>query len=117
MDALTEIEQFYLQHRPLVDKKELRKAIEQHIQYRTITVLTDQKGISGMVRFNVFGDCASICDLLIRDGLENKGLIKLLVIESWHKFPYLQFFRFERQRKYKNRPMRAYRLARYMKGQ
>lgn len=115
-NTLEEVEQFYLKHRPEADHDILMEAIAKHAEYNTITVLHDKNGISGLVRFDVIGDCAHITDLVIREGLENEGLIKLLAIESWHKFPFLRFFRFERARKYPERKPRAYRLSKLMRG-
>ena len=116
IDTISDLEHFYLTYRPMADKEALRHALEAHAKHRTITVFFDETGISGLVRFNVIGECAEVLDLIVRQDMERKGMIKQLIITSWHKFPYLRFFRFERARKYPNRPHRAYSLYKFMKG-
>lgn len=115
IDTLTEVEQFYLTYRPLIDHELLRKAIEKHIEYGTITVLQDRKGISALLRFDIVGECLHVLDLIVRQDLERQGMIKLITLETWHKFPYLRFFRFERAKKYHNRPPRAYKISKLIK--
>jgi hypothetical protein len=116
IEVISEIEQFYLNYRPLSDSEILNDAILKHISYGTITVLHDSIGISGLVRFNVNGECAHVLDLIVRKDMERKGMIKQLIIHSWHKFPYLRFFRLERALKYPKRPPKAYSLSKFMKG-
>jgi hypothetical protein len=70
IDTLSEVEQFYLTYRQMVNKDMLHEAIQKHVKYHTITVLHDKDGISGMVRFDVLGEAAHITDLIIREGLD-----------------------------------------------
>ncbi len=115
IDTISDLEQFYLTYRPMTDKEILRRALENHAKYHTLTVLQDDKGISGMLRFNVIGECASILDLIVRQDMQRKGMIKLLTINSWHKFPFLRFFRFERD-KYKCRKQKFYSISKLLRG-
>jgi len=115
-DAVTEIADFYLKHKTYFCREALEEAIRKHIEYGTITVLKDENGISGIMRFNIHGDCCHVLDLIIRKDLERRQMIKLIAIHSWAKFPYANFYRFERESKYPGRRPRAYSLAKLLKG-
>ena len=112
---MDKVKEFYLAYRPFA-KERIDDILKKHMEYRTIVILEDEKGISGLLRFNVYGECAHIIDLIVREDVERNGLIKLLTIYAWRNFPYLRFFRFERAGKYPNRTPRAYLISNLLKG-
>ena len=114
-DAVTEIADFYLKYKTYFCREALEEAIRKHIEYGTITVLKDENGISGIMRFNMHGDCCHVLDLIIRKDLERRQMIKLIAIHSWAKFPHANFYRFERKRKYPFRDPVAHRLTQLLK--
>lgn len=114
--SVEDVAEFYHTYHPTHSMDEVIEMLEAHKRFGTITVLTDEEGVSALLRFNIIGECVHVLDLIIRQGLERRGLIKLLTILSWHKVPYAKYFRFERMGKYPNRPPRYYRIANLLKG-
>lgn len=114
-DVVTEIADFYLAHKNYFGRENLEEAIRDHIRFNTITVLKDEKGISGIMRFNMHGDCCHVLDLIVRKDLERRNMIRLIAIHSWAKFPYANYYRFERKRKYPYRNPVAHRLTQLLK--
>ncbi len=110
-----EIVDFILQHK-LYDRSELTRAINRHVEFETITTLKDDKGILAVMRFNVNGECVHILELLVRPDMEKNHVIKWITAKTWHKFPYLRYFKFNRAYKYPNRPQRAYKITKLLKG-
>lgn len=93
-------------------EKDLKKAIEGHINYGTYIVLKDDKGIAAVCRWNVKGTIAHVLDLIVRPDVQRKGLIKYVTALGWKKFPYLKWITFERELKYQGREIKYYPIKR-----
>ena len=109
--TLDSIADFMIAHKPYFCRVILENDIKKHLEYGTITILTDDKGISGVMRFNMEGECCHVLDLIVRKDLERNNMIKTIAIKSWAKFPHAKFYRFERKHKYPYRNPVAHRLT------
>lgn len=114
---IEQIADFYktYSYKPFVNDKSLTDAINKHIEYGTLTVLKDRIGIAALLRFDVIGECVHVLDLIVREDVELMDVLKQIVMESWKKFPYTKYFRFERKSKYPTRSPRAYQISKLIK--
>ena len=109
-----EIAKFVQDRNPLFPMPAIEQAILKHLEFNTFAITHDLKGITGFVRFNINGECAHILNLVIRKDCEKTNIIKHLALQGWSKFPFAQFFSFERESKYPNRKPRAYLLSKLL---
>ena len=107
LDILTD---FVLEQMPQYsDKpKEMKYALAGHYQFGTLDFDFDSFGIAYLVRFNVEGEVAEVLDLCIRKDLRGKGLLRMMGLKNWARFPLVKKIRFERGKKYPNRSKREY---------
>lgn len=94
---------------------EIESILLQHMHYGTISVLMDNKKVIGLLRINVNGSIADVCDMAVADGYRAVNLIRQMSIELWNRFPYLKYFKFYRILKYPLKKPRIYTIKRLMK--
>lgn len=115
METTKDIVDFMLA-RKLYPRDELTRAINKHIEFETITTMSDEKGLYAVMRYNLINECVYILDLVVRDDMERANVIKWITAKTWHKHPHLKFFKFNRAFKYPTRPQRAYSISKLLKG-
>ena len=107
---------FMMTHKLFNSRPQLMAAINKHIEFDTVTTLEDDLGLIAAMRFNIDTECLHVLDLVIRPDVARNNVIKWITAKTWHRFPFLKFFKFNRALKYPNRPQRAYNIARLLKG-
>jgi hypothetical protein len=113
---IEQIEEFYIHFKPKTNKDILHGVLMKHLEYKTLIVANDEKGITGLMRFNVNGECAHILDLIVREDIDSPSFIRLLASRAWHRFPYVRYYRFERELKYPGQKPKAHRITALLKG-
>lgn len=94
---------------------EIYRIIDEHIKFRTISILHDEDRIIGLLRINIYGNTAHILDIAVTDGYKFNFVARQMALELWEKFPYLRYFQFERMYKYPLKKMKLYTIKRFMK--
>ena len=90
--------------------KELREAIEKHLEYKTIIVVRDDEGISALCRWNITHDglAAYIIDLIMRKDKKSMKLIKNIIAYGVSIFPETEIIHWLREPKYSGRKQSFY---------
>jgi hypothetical protein len=79
-------------------REQLAEDIKKHIEYGTIVVLKDEKGIVGATNFNLDGDTAHIINTAVRQDLRNQDVLVEMLKFGFKKFPHGKFLIFDRQK-------------------
>lgn len=98
----------------LTDEEVLRY-ISDHIRYKTISIVSDNGKIVGLLRINIFGTVADVADVAVEDGYNAQDIIRQMSIELWNNFPYVKYFELKRLRKYPLKKPRIYTIKRLLK--
>lgn len=77
--------------------EDLKKTIQQHLDYNTCEVIEKNDIIIAMCRYNIDGNNAVVIDCLVHPEYRNKKLIKLMLIKGLRKFPYVTNIKYQRQ--------------------
>ncbi len=84
--------------------EQLRNAIEKHLEYKTIVIRLDDKGIVGVCRFNVDDEKeAEILDVAVREDYRHKDVLVQLLRQGLEMYPnvkQLRFFSQDKQREF-----------------
>ena len=89
----------------------LREAIEKHLDYKTVIVLEDKKGIKAVCRFNFLTPyMVYVIDLVVRKDARGFNVIKEVVEECLELNPVVKYFSFERGLKGPKRKRRVYKI-------
>lgn len=83
---------------------ELEQAVEKHIEYRTIICSFDDKGFTGVCRFNIDGDVCEVLDVAVRPDKRNNGILQELLckgLEVWKDVKFLEFHSVKHNRNFK----------------
>lgn len=94
---------------------EIIKCVAEHIRYGTISIVLDDEKIIGVLRVNIEGNVAIICDLIIEEGYSFNAVVKQMTIDLWKKFPYVKYFKYWRTSKYPLRKPRIYSIKDFVK--
>jgi len=95
-----------------LDWEVIKEYAQQHIDYKTILIIRDEKGIVAVCRWNMISnDTAHIIDLVIRKGHPHKGLMRRMTIKGLKMYPNGKYLIFGRFKKYPNREMRKYLIS------
>lgn len=89
---------------------EILSIINQHWHYGTIDAVYKNNEVIAVCRWNISpnGKICNVLDLVIRPKEDGVKIMKHLIARNWHRFPALKFLRFERDRKYPDRPAKFY---------
>ena len=95
-----------------LDWNAIKNFAEQHIDFKTIIIVRDEKGILAVCRWNMLTiDTAYILDLVIRRGHKYKQLIKRILLKGIKMYPQAKYLIWERLKKYPNRNKRKYLIS------
>ena len=100
-----------------IDDDVLRDMIVSHWFYGTIDAVYKEEKIVACVRWNVShdGKTFDVLDLVVAPGEHGFILMKHLIARNWHRFPTVDYIKFERQDKYPNRGWRLYAIRDLLK--
>lgn len=117
---LSPIEEIYTFVRPAypnLDDETVRDLIVGHWLFGTIDVVYREGKIIAVVRWNVSkdGKIFEVLDLVIAPGERGFILMKHLIARNWHRFPTVEYIRFQRLNKYPTRGWRLYTIRDILK--
>lgn len=114
MNNIDKIADFVLKNYRPFNRVALIERIKKHLVYGTYVLIGDENGIAAFCMFNIRANTAHILGIVIRKDLRSKGLIKLVASKLWHKFPYINWFIFDREEKYKDKKVRYTPIVRFL---
>lgn len=90
--------------------KDLRRAIEIHLDYKTIIIVRDESGISALCRWDITHDglAAYIIDLIIRKDKKSMKLVKNILAYGLSIFPETEIIYWLREPKYPGKKQSFY---------
>ena len=112
---LEEITQFILNYDNPSEKVWTEFVISKHLEYGTYVLLRDKEDkIIAFVGLNINNKVAEVLRTVVRPDFRHKRILKLLVLMSKQKFPFLESFYFERD-KYPNKMQKLYNIEKFLK--
>lgn len=99
-----------------VNEQEVKNVIWMHWFYGTMDIIYRGNKLVACVRWNVSADFRTfeVEDLFINKGENGLRIIKHFIARNWHRFPMVQYVRFERAWKYPKRNPRFYSITRIL---
>ena len=99
-----EIADFAVQHSGYyrdIEFAELEKYVSKHIEYGTIYVLRDIKGIAAVARWNILQnrEVLHLIDLIIRPDIRSLRMLRLIAINIWKLNPQVRHFYYDREKR------------------
>lgn len=80
-----------------VQKDKLYQYVQNHVRFGTCDYEIDTKlNPVFFMRFNIEKDVCVVLDLIIREDLRSKGLMRNIIIRNWMRFPFINKIRFDR---------------------
>ena len=75
-------------------KEELREAVLQDLKNGCIIYTDDEKGLTGVCRFSVFGTKSRILDVAVRQDNRGDGVLNKLLRRGLEIYPMVEFLEF-----------------------
>jgi len=98
VDFIGHLTKFLWKNCPYLHEKntygDLRRAVESHVRYNTIVYAADDKGLTGVCRFNIFDGGAYILDVAVRKDLRGGNIFKELLETGLRFFPDVKVLKF-----------------------
>lgn len=87
-------------------------AIAKHKKYKTIEVLTDNKGIKAVCRYNhITPRLILVIDTVLRKDARNKRTLAELIESGINRNPDIKYITYDRGKKYPNRQRKLYKIT------
>lgn len=95
---IEKISTFILKYSTYTNKEVIEEYIKRHLEYGTAEVLFDDEGeVIAVVRWNITGVTAEVCDLIIHPDYRGNDKIMIYFLQrGLKKFPYMKFLMFKR---------------------
>ncbi len=113
---IEEITDFLFKYGYYPDKEKLKDIVSKYLEYGTYVLVRDNEDeIVAVAGFNIHGKTAEVLETIVRPDFRFKRIPKLLVLMSKIKFPFLEYFWFERENKYPNRKEHIYSIGNFLR--
>ena len=111
MRSLDEVLDFWSEHgtRHIISREQVKKFVQQHVEYHTIIVLEDKVGINALVRWNEDGNIGHILDCVVRRDKRSYKFLRQLMQLGFSKRPHIDTLIWERETKYPKRSQITFR--------